>query len=57
MGDHSQYWRAPYMLKSSLKNTAATFRKSFDDSNQKNFLQRLKNVMEHFKPILHGRVL
>ena len=54
--EHPEYWRAPELLESTLKYTAMTYRKSFDDSNRIDLLDRLKTALEHFKPIVRGMV-
>ena len=55
--EHSETWRAPELVESTLKRTAVTYRKEFDDSNRKELQQRLLTVMNTFTPIIQGEIV
>ena len=54
--EHPEYWKAPELIESSLKRTAMVYRKSFDEANKRELLERLKNVLEQHKQIIRGMV-
>ena len=45
-GKHSEYWKAPELIESSLKQTAMIYRKFLDEENKKELLNCLKNDLE-----------
>ena len=54
--EHSETWKAPEILESTLKDTAMTYRKEFNESNRKDLLQRLNITMNTFTPIIQGEI-
>ena len=54
--EHPEYWKAPELKESSLKRTAMVYRKSFDEANKRELLERLKNALEQHKQIIRGMV-
>ena len=54
--EHSETWKAPEILESTLKNTAMTYRKEFNEINRKDLLQRLNIMMNTFTPIIQGEI-
>ena len=55
--EHPETWRAPQLAESTLKRTAVTYKKEFDDSNRKKLQQRLLTVMNTFTPIIQGEIV
>ena len=53
--EHAEHWKAPEIVESALKYTELTFRKAFNNSNKKDILQRLKEVIHSMRPILKGQ--
>ena len=54
IAEHAQYWKTPEIVESTLKYTGLTFRKTFN-SNKRDVLQRLKEVIHSMKPIIGGQ--
>ena len=53
--EYAKYYKAPEIVESALKYTTLTFRKVFNNSNKKDILQWLKEVIHSMGPIIKGQ--
>ena len=53
--DHTEHWKAPEIVESTLKYTALTFRKAFNSNNKRDILQRLKEVIHSMRSVTEGQ--
>ena len=53
--EHAKHWKVPEIAESTLKYTALTFRKTFNSSNKRDVLQRLKEVIHGMRPVIEGQ--
>ena len=49
---HGEHWKAPEKVESALKYTALTFWKTFNNSNKRDILQRLKEAIHNMRPVI-----
>ena len=52
---HAEHWKAPEMVESTLKYTAVTSRKTFNNNNKREVLQRLKDVIHSMRTVIEGQ--
>ena len=53
--EHTEHWKTPEIVESVLKYTVFTFRKTFNSSNKRDVLQRLKEVIHSMRPVIEGQ--
>ena len=52
---HAAHWKATEIVGSPLRYTALTFSEAFNNSNKRDILQRLKEVIHSMKPVIDGQ--
>ena len=53
--EHTEHWKAPEIVESTLNYTALTFRNTFDSNSKRDVLQRLKGVIHTMRPVIEGQ--
>ena len=53
--EHVEHWRAPEIVQSALKYTALTFKKAFNNNNNRDSLQQLKEDIHSMRPVTEGQ--
>ena len=53
--EKAELWKIPKTVESALKNTALTFRKTFNGNNKRDALQRLKDVIHSMRLVIEGQ--
>ena len=53
--EYVKHWRAPETVQSALKYTALTFKKAFNNNNNRDSLHQLKEAIHSMRPIIEGQ--